>query len=185
MKYIESEELVKDNQMQLLRLIPLLQQVLARADIQRTRTGGSLNITTLQTTALGVVYRQNNLTMSELARELLLIQSAATRIADELVKRGLVKRVNDNHDRRVTRLRITLKGKETIESLRQESSFLLSLVMQKMSGEEQNKLIEGLRSFLDAIQSVEREVISKCEDPECEEIKEEVKKTTPVSKSRV
>lgn len=165
------------NEIQLLKLIPLLQQVLAKAGIHRTRTGAGLDITTLQMTALGVIYRNNNLTMSELAREMLIIQSAATRLADELVKRDLVKRANEKNDRRVIRLRITPQGRTAIENLRFESQYLLSLVLKEMSPEEQEAFTFGLQAFLNAVQKAERDAILRCEKPECDEIKEAVKET--------
>jgi DNA-binding MarR family transcriptional regulator len=162
------------NEMQLLKLIPLLQQVLARAGIHRTRTGAGLEITTLQTTALGAVYRKDNLTMSELAKEMLVIQSAATRISDELVKRALVKRVDDKDDRRVTRLRITPKGRSAIENLRSESQYLLSQVLNQMSPADKEDFTRGLQSFMDAVQKVEREYVLQCTKLECAEMREAV-----------
>ena len=163
---------MNSNEIQLLRLIPLLQQVIAEAGIHRTRTGTDLDITTLQTTALGVVYRKDNLTMSELAKEMLVIQSAATRIADELVKRGVVKRSNDKSDRRVTRLRITPKGRTSIENLRQESQFLLTQILKQMSSQQQEELTRGLQAFLEAVQKVERDTILRCEKDECADMRD-------------
>ena len=158
---------MNDHNMQLLTLMPLFQQVLAKAGIHRTKTGSTLEITTLQATALGIIYKNNKLTMSELAKEMGVIQSAATRIGDELVRRDMVRRVNDDNDRRVTRLRITPKGRESIENLRQESQLLLSLVLKEMTPLRQEELARGLRTFLEAVQTVEQNTNPGCVGDKC------------------
>lgn len=151
-----------NNEVQLMRLLPLLQQVLIKVGIHRTRTGSDLNLTTLQNAVLGAVSRKNNLTMSELSKDMLVMQSAATRIADDLVRKGLLKRANDTNDRRVTRLRLTSTGRDVLDKVRGESHMLLTRVLERMTPDEQEALIAGLEKFIRAVQATERDATLLC-----------------------
>jgi DNA-binding MarR family transcriptional regulator len=76
---------------------------------------------------------------------------------DELVRRGLLTRSEDNSDRRVNRLQITPGGQLALEKVRSESQYLLKKVLEKMSSGEQKALINGLEAFVNAVTEVERE----------------------------
>jgi DNA-binding MarR family transcriptional regulator len=95
--------------------------------------------------------------MGEFAQNILIVQSSATRIVDELVRRGLLTRSEDNSDRRVNRLQITPGGQLALEKVRSESQYLLKKVLEKMSSGEQKALINGLEAFVNAVTEVERE----------------------------
>ena len=149
------------NEANLLRLLPLLREVLAKVGLHRTRTGSDLDLTSLQTQALTTVLKKDSLTMGELAKDMFIVQSAATRIVDELVRKGLVKRADDRRDRRVTRLKITTKGREACDRAYRESYFLLAQVLERISPAEQEALIGGLGAFLNGVKAVEQEVFRK------------------------
>jgi DNA-binding MarR family transcriptional regulator len=140
-----------------LQLYPLIRQVLNRVGTHRTITGAGFNLTSLQTEALSVVEKNNNLTMGEFAQDILIVQSSATRIADELVRRGLLTRSEDHDDRRVNRLQISPGGQLALEKVRSESQYLLKKVLERMSSGEQKALIDGLQAFVNAVTEVEKE----------------------------
>jgi DNA-binding MarR family transcriptional regulator len=140
-----------------LQLYPLIRQVLNRVGTHRTITGAGFNLTSLQTEALSVVEKNNNLTMGEFAQNILIVQSSATRIADELVRRQLLTRSEDYGDRRVNRLQITSGGQLALEKVRSESQYLLKKVLERMSSGEQKALIDGLQAFVNAVNEVEKE----------------------------
>jgi DNA-binding MarR family transcriptional regulator len=133
--------MAKTKEETVLQLYPLIRQVLNR----------------VETEALSVVGKNNNLTMGEFAQNILIVQSSATRIVDELVRRGLLTRSEDNSDRRVNRLQITPGGQLALEKVRSESQYLLKKVLEKMSSGEQKALINGLEAFVNAVTEVERE----------------------------
>lgn len=151
----------------------LIRQVAAKVNPQRTRTGSGVNLTSLQIEALVAVNRLGNPTMRDLARGLMIVQPSATRIADDLVRKGLLRRISEKRDRRVTRLRVTLAGKELVERISIEGYRLLNMVLGKMKDNEQEDLVRGMEAFLNAIALTEQEVFDNCEQEECKDLIEE------------
>jgi DNA-binding MarR family transcriptional regulator len=159
----------------LVRLYPLLQKLLAKISAARTRSAGFLGLTDLQTAALGVVCQAESLTMKEMARQMLILQPAVTRIADELENRRLVKRIADRADRRVTRLRATPEGRRALEEIRKESRSMLAIVTSRMDNRQQSALVSGLEAFIGAVDAAEKEYLRTCQNPVCADLREAVK----------
>ncbi len=72
----------------------------------------SLNIP--QFNALSIISDRNEVTMSVLSRELGVTMGAGTNLMDRLVDNGLVERRRSGTDRRVVKVALTAKGKETL-----------------------------------------------------------------------
>jgi DNA-binding MarR family transcriptional regulator len=70
------------------------------------------------------------ITMGELSRDLEVPLSTATRTMDWLVNNGYAQRLPDPRDRRVVRVELTGKGRETFQAI---SAFMLGRVEQAMS----------------------------------------------------
>jgi DNA-binding MarR family transcriptional regulator len=70
------------------------------------------------------------ISMGELSRDLEVPLSTATRTMDWLVNNGYAQRLPDPKDRRVVRVELTGKGKETFQAI---SAFMLGRVEQAMS----------------------------------------------------
>ncbi len=62
--------------------------------------------------ALETLYREGSLTMNHLAKKLHLSVSTVTRVVEHLVKKQLVRREKDPHDRRFHSIRLTEKGEQ-------------------------------------------------------------------------
>jgi len=165
-----------NNEIQLLRLLSLFQQILIKAGVHRTKAGRDADLTTLQEGILDTIARNKNITMSELSREGLIVLSAATRIVDDLENRGLVKRMNDGSDRRITRLRMTAKGRKVNNAVRKQSVSVLRTVMVKMNHEEQDSLVTGLQGLLNAVRMAEMEQLENCQKKECIQLNKLAKK---------
>jgi DNA-binding MarR family transcriptional regulator len=146
----------------------LIRRLLNRVGTQRTITGCEFSLTSLQTEALSALAKNGNLTMGEFSRAILTVQSSATRIADDLVKKGLIKRSEDVTDRRINRLEITTKGLAVLEKVRTEGHYLLKSVLKKMKPEEQASLINGIEAFLCAVDELAEESTTKCVKRETE-----------------
>lgn len=142
---------MSEHELRLLKLFSLLQQVLTRVGAQQTPTGAKLGLTNLQLGVLGAVYSKDNCTMSELAQDRFVVPSAATRMAEELVKKGLLERTSDPGDRRIVRLRITPQGRDALDRVHQEAADVLSTLLGRMTEEEQVALLKGLESFINAV----------------------------------
>lgn len=59
----------------------------------------------------------DELSVKELSEQLHLSLPAASRVADGLLKRGYVERREDEHDRRMKRIRITPEGRDVVERM--------------------------------------------------------------------
>ena len=97
---------------QLMAHVCLLNSVLERAGDRTTAQHG---LTMTQWFALGCVghAEENGVTHSELGKRLMLSKAPITGVVDRLERAGFVVRKADEHDRRVSRVKITPKGMET------------------------------------------------------------------------
>jgi len=92
------------------------------------------------------------ITMGELSRDLEVPLSTATRTMDWLVNNGYAQRLPDSKDRRIVRVELTGKGKETFQTIR---TFMLGRVEQAMSPlstTERKTFITLLNKVLDAFE---------------------------------
>jgi DNA-binding MarR family transcriptional regulator len=90
------------------------------------------------------------ITMGELSRDLEVPLSTATRTMDWMVYNGYAQRLPDPKDRRIVRVELTRKGKETYQTI---STFMLGRVEQAMSSlnlTERKTFISLLNKVLDA-----------------------------------
>ncbi len=139
-------------------ILPLLQQVLVKVGIHRTRTGSELGLTNLQLGILGTVIHNEGCTMREVAQEHSIVPSAATRLVDELVTRELIERMTNGHDRRVVRLKVAPRGREIIDRVHEEAFPLLAQILGRMSPDDQDALITGLDALIRAVGEAEMEM---------------------------
>ena len=140
---------------QLLRIFPLLEQVLIKIGVHRTPTGASLGLTNLQMGVLGSVARRANSTVGEVALDRMVVRPAASRLVNELVKKGLLRREHDQQDRRVVRLHLTAEGERALVVVHAEAMSLLGQVLEHMAPDDQTALLKGLESFVRAVMALE------------------------------
>lgn len=69
-------------------------------------------LTFMQLYALMEIHRKTSISMSSVAKQLQCDASNVTGIIDRLVRRGLIDRVEDEHDRRAKLLRLTAEGEQ-------------------------------------------------------------------------
>jgi DNA-binding MarR family transcriptional regulator len=86
-------------------------------------------------------------------RESILIDEGyLSRILDNFVKRGLIKKTRSSEDGRLWVILPTEKGKREFASLNENSNTLISQLVEKLSEEEQKDLLnkmEGIRALLE------------------------------------
>jgi len=151
-KYISSSAALKDLE---LRNIALRTWLLAHRthDLLRKcedKVLGEYNITTEQCTALiAIEYLDDPVRPTDVARLLLRKGTSASMIIDRMVKAGLVRRVRDRHDRRVVRVVITSKGRETFERATPAFWGLIEEILSSLSYEDKHTLISLLERLRD------------------------------------
>jgi DNA-binding MarR family transcriptional regulator len=74
--------------------------------------------------------------MSEVAKMLSVTTSAATGQVDKLVRAGMLKRVYDSEDRRIINIRLTPKGKRTINTVIKERQKLMTDIFRHFTPNE-------------------------------------------------
>src|SRR5699024_2950456 len=89
-----------------------------------------------QSHILFLLERKGPQRMSELAETLHLTPGAVTTASDQLIDQGYIARVSDEKDRRVTRLEMTRKGKETLNELQNLGHKIIKSVFNDMSNED-------------------------------------------------
>jgi DNA-binding MarR family transcriptional regulator len=115
----------------------------------RTRRPPHGELTVAQFHCLRTIGRMESPSMSALSRELRLHPSTVTALVDVLVERGLVRRRDDPHDRRVVRVEFTEKARQERErhqrAMRRRVMGLLGDL-----GDEELRSIHGALSILHA-----------------------------------
>jgi len=110
-----------------------------------TPTWLRLDLSMAQFRALVVVNHRRGITVGELGCQLTVGQSAASLLADHLVRRGLVERTEDPADRRRALLGCSLAGAALLTELRQVSQKNLKEWLGLLNGDELEGVARGLR----------------------------------------
>jgi DNA-binding MarR family transcriptional regulator len=96
------------------RLVSLLARLMERCD---ELCLSQRDITVSQSSTLLLLPPTGDVTMNALSEAVGVAGSTATRMVDQLVKKGLTDRRNDPQDRRVVRVALTLRGRELRKEL--------------------------------------------------------------------
>ncbi|MBN1848061.1 MAG: MarR family transcriptional regulator [Deltaproteobacteria bacterium] len=108
----------------------------------------------IQLTVIG----KGSLTHSEMARNMLRSKQQITKLANDLEKNGLIKRISDKENRRITRILITNKGLTHIrKSLR--DIVIFENIVQGCINEAESKILGDLirklrRAFIRELQNI-------------------------------
>ena len=139
-------------------LIAYMETVIDRAgrwqnDVKKDRMG---YLSRHEMAAFVQLGRKGELTMGELAENLLLSVSGATVIADKLEEKGLVVRRRSLDDRRVVRVGLTGEGAKSYDEFHQMVLTFATAILQSLDENEQNLLLALHRKISDSFPVVER-----------------------------
>jgi DNA-binding MarR family transcriptional regulator len=148
-----------DNQLQtfieeIQKLFPRIMRYL-EAEASRELIG--LEVTPSQMNALFALYGPTSLPMGELADQLGLTESAATRLVDRLINMNLVRRERDDQDRRVVRVRLSSYGKQLAELVYERRQGQFSRFAERLDQSSRDALIFGLSQLLGVFGVLEQE----------------------------
>ena len=101
-----------------------------------------------QMKALHYLHDQPDLSVKALGEQLGLSMAAMSRAADEIVQRGLVDRSEDPSDRRIKRLRLTDRGHELVQKLREARMAGFEQFVATLSPEERTQLAKAIEPIL-------------------------------------
>jgi len=100
------------------------------------------NITKQDLWLIGFMNEQKSVIMREVAEFLSVPLSTATWIVDKLVKKRYLKRFNSPEDRRVVKVELTKKGKDTAEFFEQKKQEMAELILNGLSKEQGAQLVD-------------------------------------------
>lgn len=108
-----------------------------------------LHISMAQLKGMFVLSHLKQSTISEFAETLHIGRSAASLLVDRMVQDGLVERTEDAEDRRRMMIRLSPRGVEMVDRLRQEKAErgLLPVWLEKLSTSDLQALAQGLRAL--------------------------------------
>lgn len=114
-------------------------------------------ITPSQFIALQWIAEQDNLTIGDLSKKIGLAFSTTTDIIDRMEQNSLIKRIRDEHDRRVVRLQILEKGQKIINAVIEERRDYLKRVLDHLTEEKQKQLNDILQLLHEQMLIAERQ----------------------------
>ena len=132
----------------------LLGEALNIFDPLRFRAWAQLGLTTAQLRVLFLVREQPGVTAGELAHRLDVTPPTVSGIVDRLVKLGLIRREDDDSDRRLVRNTLTEMGAGACSRLERGVEVFTRRILVEMTHEELNGLILGLQAFTRASRRV-------------------------------
>jgi DNA-binding MarR family transcriptional regulator len=135
-----------------LKILPLIQQLVVKLGVHRTKTGGQYGLTNMLMGVMGSILQRKDCNVRAVADENLITLPAASRMVTDLVKKGFVTRSPSQADRRVVYLHLTPGGEKIMEVVHQEAGELLGSLLDKMSIPEREALEVGLLAFVKAMQ---------------------------------
>lgn len=140
--------------LQIQRVFPRIMRNL-EAEAERELIG--LEVTPAQMNALVALYEPRNLPMGELAEQLGLTESAATRLVDRLLRMNLVRRERDDVDRRVVRVRLSSYGRQLADLVFERRERQFTRFANHLSEKERSDLMAGMTALLRAFEEIEHE----------------------------
>lgn len=114
------------------------------------RTLGDADISLTQLGALFLLQELDEPTIKEMAGALGRSLSATGRLLDQLVRRGLVSRREDDRDRRVKRVAITEQGRAFLAAMERHRAGAQLAVMQQLTPEEQAEVMRAMMLLAEA-----------------------------------
>lgn len=97
------------------------------------------------------------MTMSEISREIHVINSNLTPLVDKLIKLGYLKRQPSKKDRRVVHISLTASGKKQVEKHKSYVEGMLSEKLESLSDEKVTELVNHVQRML--------ELVKECIEP--------------------
>jgi DNA-binding MarR family transcriptional regulator len=104
-------------------------------------------VTLPQYRALVVLQTRGPHALQQLADELQVVPSTATRMCDRLVRKGLIRRAIAPQDRREVELNITREGSAIVEAVTRRRRSEIKRIVSKMSDRRRADLIAALDEF--------------------------------------
>lgn len=132
------------------RAVQIIARGLGRISRERARAG---DVTAQQAETLQLILERGAVSTSTLAVMLGIDPSTASRNLSGLERDGFITRKKGTDDGRQTDVRLTPRGKRTAESVTEESTQALALVLEKLPRSERGRVLEALDVLARALET--------------------------------
>ncbi|MEJ5186060.1 MAG: MarR family transcriptional regulator [Candidatus Geothermincolales bacterium] len=95
--------------------------------------------------------KEGPLKISDLSQRMLVSMPTTSRMANHLMRQGLVKKSKGSSDRRSTYLELTSRGEEIVMTVESLQARAISSILQELSNEEAETFIRVIRHFADSL----------------------------------
>ncbi|MCX5885785.1 MAG: MarR family transcriptional regulator [Proteobacteria bacterium] len=106
-----------------------------------------IELTSAQIKALTSFHGAEEYTMSDFSQNLGVTLPTTTSMINRLIQFGFIERKRDSNDRRVVKVKLTVRGRAILRKLMEERRIALEVLLQALDNEE-------LRTFLESIENV-------------------------------
>lgn len=151
---------MSDETNEVMELVLRVQRALHRSKVLNKSTSPrflTTGLTMAQLRALMTLSDSGHLTVGQLAERLNIGMPAASSIVDRLVEEGLADRHHDLDDRRRIVVHPTEKGSASIDRMRQGPREVLEALVQRLTPEERDQVLVGLRALARAAEGMQAE----------------------------
>ena len=132
-------------------------RIITRSDPGRLEAWVGVGLTMTQVRVLFLLREDQGMTARALAESLSVTPSTLTRIMDRLVRSELVQREEDREDRRLVRHYLTPTALGMVSELERTGRERMGKVLNRLSADQLDRLVEALRDFAAAAEEVEAE----------------------------
>jgi len=146
---------LEDNNNLLEEAFHLLARTVVRSDPSRLEAWAGVGLTMTQLRVLFLLRGNAGASAGMLADSLNVTPSTLTRIMDRLVRNDLVRRQIDDGDRRLVRHYLTPSALEMVAELERTGREQFYRIFQRMSPEQLERLVAGLRDLAAAAEEAE------------------------------
>ena len=131
-------------------LVQLRHAVLRDGFLEAIRALDDFELSVAQMATLMLLDAEGGSTVGDLAGDLGRSLSATSRLLDQLVRRGLVHRQEDDRDRRVKRVGLTERGSELIGRVQRQRADAQLAVMAALTESERAQVMRGMTLLAEA-----------------------------------
>jgi DNA-binding MarR family transcriptional regulator len=136
-------------------ILPLFIREMVKRQVNELYRG---KITFPQFLILESLYKEKESTMTNIARSMSVTTAAATGIVERLVRDSYVVRISNLKDRRIILIRLTVKGVDLVEKIRQQRRIMINDIFGKISEEERQNYLNILFKIYNILLQGEKEV---------------------------
>ena len=163
-KYIKSEDTLmkKRSAAYTEHVLALFNEILHESITHRPLQQIGDGITPALAHGLQFLFQHGVCSVRDVGQGLTMTYSAASQLVERLVRKGWVTRRDNEHDRRLSEIRLTDQGRELVEKIRYRRVADMSRILDKMDPDSRAALVENLEKFIAAAVNDAKSALNTC-----------------------